>query len=713
MIENFLKIENWKLKITLTITCFFLPAIVSAATLTKPPTNLGLVGYWSFNEGTSTSVGDFSGNGNNSTTTNMASPPTSISGWANGKRGSALNFDGSNDYVYIGANDTLFPDNQPITISAWIYPRTTGGLGNNFGRIVSRELAGQGPTLKISSDICFNCVSFQVAGGTPFERATAENSIPFNTWSHVIVTWDGSITAANSHIYINGVEASYSVTTDGASITDNSSAPLVIGNRISDLARQYDGLIDEVRIYNRTLSATEVTGLYKTGAVSHKVPNNLGLVAYWPFNEGTSTKASDFSNNNNTGNLFGFNFNPGQDSGWTDGKFGKALIFSRAFSNKVEPGKSLLSTSDSAAPFTISTWIKTSDGVNQQTIISQGITGDAGRVALKINVPGNLTKVSFQQGGSDLVLSTAIVTNGIWHLITATKDASKNVILYVDSVSQGSVSNNSAYSATTTIVGSDWNGDIMNGKVDDVRIYNRALSSDEVATLYQGSKTRFINSSQNTRITNGLVGLWSFNGADVDWSTNRAFDRSGNNNTGIMTNMSTTTSPTRGKVNQAINCAGAGYIDIGVEKESNFDFTSAVAVSAWVKIPAYSKSFEAIIAKGDNAWRLARSSTNSYLEWATNGTSALLLNGTINLADNLWHHVVATYDGSRSSIYVDGVVDTSVSNTGSVTTNNIQVSVCENLGAAGRQWGGLIDEVRVYNRGLSAQEIKQLYLMGK
>jgi len=54
-----------------------------AAVLSRPPNNLGLVGYWPMNEGTSTIAGDFSGKGNNGTLTGMASPPTATSGWTN------------------------------------------------------------------------------------------------------------------------------------------------------------------------------------------------------------------------------------------------------------------------------------------------------------------------------------------------------------------------------------------------------------------------------------------------------------------------------------------------------------------------------------------------------------------------------------------------------------------------------------------------------
>ena len=67
-------------------------SLVSAATITLPPNNLGLIGYWSFDDESGTVATDHSGNGNDGT---LQGDPT----WTNGKKGGALDFDGSDDYV--------------------------------------------------------------------------------------------------------------------------------------------------------------------------------------------------------------------------------------------------------------------------------------------------------------------------------------------------------------------------------------------------------------------------------------------------------------------------------------------------------------------------------------------------------------------------------------------------------------------------------------
>src|SRR3989338_1050752 len=95
--------------ISLWVLCFNL---VDVALISKPPANLGLVGYWSMNENSGTVASDFSGNGNRGILTNG---PT----WVDGKRGKALNFDGVDDYVNAGSAGN-FERTNSFTVSLWI-----------------------------------------------------------------------------------------------------------------------------------------------------------------------------------------------------------------------------------------------------------------------------------------------------------------------------------------------------------------------------------------------------------------------------------------------------------------------------------------------------------------------------------------------------------------------------------------------------------------
>ncbi|PIT86830.1 MAG: hypothetical protein COU33_00995, partial [Candidatus Magasanikbacteria bacterium CG10_big_fil_rev_8_21_14_0_10_43_6] len=110
-------------------------------------------------------------------------------------------------------------------------------------------------------------------------------TLSIGTWYHVAGVWDGS----NASIYLNGVSDATPSSLGGT--LGNNSSPLTVGTlrTLTTPTKFMDGKIDEVRVYNRALSASEISALYKSGSVSHKVPNNLGLVGYWSMNEGTST----------------------------------------------------------------------------------------------------------------------------------------------------------------------------------------------------------------------------------------------------------------------------------------------------------------------------------------------------------------------------------------------------------------------------------------
>ncbi|MHC4569967.1 MAG: LamG domain-containing protein [Planctomycetota bacterium] len=83
--------------------------------------------------------------------------------------------------------------------------------------------------------------------------------------------------------------------------------------------------------------------------------------------------------------------------------------------------------------------------------------------------------------------------------------------------------------------------------------------------------------------------------------------------------------------------------------------------------------------------------------------------GKVNVNDGQWHHAAGTYDGSRISLYVDGALDVSADVTGTIRSNDYDVHIGQNAEKPGRFWNGLIDDVRVYNYALSANEIAGMF----
>jgi hypothetical protein len=171
-----------------------------------------------------------------------------------------------------------------VTVSAWIYPRSAGEAGK--ARIVDKAnsttptngwilyLTGDGRQLQFVADYTT----------TNLTRVSAAGVLAFNTWQHVAVTWDGSPSASGVRLYLNGVEVAYSASTSAAGTrVDDALEDLKIGNDKSR-ARTFNGRIDEVQVWNRALSASEVAALVQPAS---------DLIGDWKLDDGSGTSASD------------------------------------------------------------------------------------------------------------------------------------------------------------------------------------------------------------------------------------------------------------------------------------------------------------------------------------------------------------------------------------------------------------------------------------
>ena len=148
-----------------------------------------------------------------------------------------------------------------------------------------------------------------------------------------------------------------------------------------------------------------------------------------------------------------------------------------------------------------------------------------------------------------------------------------------------------------------------------------------------------------------------------------------------------------------------------------------MTMSAWIKVNAFTRNWSNVISKGDNSWRIARLSrtntnhnapdrsifrTHTRAGWPANGP-----NTTISVNDNFWHHVCGTYDGQMIRTYIDGVLDVEAPYSGLINTSTYPIQIAGIPGeltglTSGRQWDGVLDEIRVYNYALSETEIRAL-----
>ncbi|MCX6792653.1 MAG: prepilin-type N-terminal cleavage/methylation domain-containing protein [Candidatus Falkowbacteria bacterium] len=223
------------------------PSGINSASSSGMGTVPGLIGWWKMDEGTGTTTADSSGNGNIGTLTNgpVWQDP------ANCKVGSCLSFDGINDYVNATGNVNALNTQSAITVSYWAKLRSCNGPGGGpHPGIVGRS----GIFIERISEGCSSSTHYFY--GDVSMRALNGSVATLNSWYFFVHTYDKS--GPIQRLYIN----SNLVGTDTGNVGNLYTAanPLLIG--ISYASSYADALIDDVRLYNRALSATEVLALY-------------------------------------------------------------------------------------------------------------------------------------------------------------------------------------------------------------------------------------------------------------------------------------------------------------------------------------------------------------------------------------------------------------------------------------------------------------------
>jgi len=204
----------------------------------------GLVGYWSFDEGTGTTANDLSGL-RNTGTLQPALGPT----WTTGRVGGASSFDGVDDFVNVPHSASLNITGA-ITIEVWVN-RT--GTPEQFAGIVIKDNTDLGIGYGIGH-AGIGVPAFKIRTGGLYQMLTFAN-FPLNTWRHVVATYNGS----SLQVFLDG---NLSVSTPASGSIATNSFPLRIGRQERAALTHFNGLIDEVRIYNRALSAAEVRAIF-------------------------------------------------------------------------------------------------------------------------------------------------------------------------------------------------------------------------------------------------------------------------------------------------------------------------------------------------------------------------------------------------------------------------------------------------------------------
>jgi len=210
------------------------------------------ISRWRFDEGSGTTATDSWGTNNG--TINGASYTTDAEIGTH-----ALDFDGTDDYVDFGTPSILqdFISDNTFSVAMWVKPRDLGTLQTLFG---NRD--NDGLLVRVQSDGSFGAY-IQVSGSAD---SASTSTLTADTYQHVTAVRDGS-GAAGWTLYVDGSEDTTPNLDQGASgVTGD--GEVLIGQQPAGANRQYDGIIDDPRVYDKSLSPTEVSNLYNTGSIS-------------------------------------------------------------------------------------------------------------------------------------------------------------------------------------------------------------------------------------------------------------------------------------------------------------------------------------------------------------------------------------------------------------------------------------------------------------
>jgi len=464
------------------------------------------VGEWKLDEkvkGDSKTVYDTSGNGNNGTTVDGANN-TGMDCAVRGKIGGGCEFDGADDYVSVSSGHITTSNDW--TVAGWIKPNTVSGAAHNTLFVNGDDLGFGGVSgvislLRVTAPI--GNLGVTVATGADTETdLTSANALPLNTWTHIAVSKEGT----SLRLYINGAQDN-STTLPSATMDYSANAPVTrIGAR-SDGAGNFNGLIDEVRIYDYARTPAQIAWDYMRGKpVAHyKMDECQGGTFYDSGGYGrsggnnasaTTTQPTTTGSNTNAGTCTSGN----TAHAWYNGRVGKrnySFDFDGTDDMATTTNASLIDFNEGLQNgFTIGAWVYVnSDGENDVGQIFQKGASTYFRVDSQASGRVDLeASLDLATADATLNIASAIPINE-WHHVAVswTDDSDDEITIWIDGVNRGSSTNGSGAPAADTFdlkIGGD-GGANFDGQMDEFKIFNFELTDALVKSVMNDGAVRF------------------------------------------------------------------------------------------------------------------------------------------------------------------------------------------------------------------------------
>lgn len=524
------------------------------------------------------------------------------------------------------------------------------------------------------------------------------------TWYHVVsVKRDDSLL-----IYVNGkLENKKFLLKDNFTKYSTTDAGAYIASRSGEVSLR--GFIDAVQIYKRGLTSTEVANLYNTDKNKICDKPQIGLVRDFRFTNNLKDSSSSQTHALATTNVA---------VGLTNGRFcetnGAALIKGNG-SALSSSATAVNGSSVKSGTYTFASWIKLNARPKEQYsagIITIGDLDTSQCLAVsKSSFSASTYHISNGTKSSTKIMGTTLPQIGKWyHVVSVRKNDS--LLLYINgNVETKAVlpGNNKTYYSDgiqEVYIGQKESGvpEIFNGAIDDVKVYDMALNATEIKALYQQNKNKTIC---ETPAPTGLVRDYRFAGNIKDSSALAAH------------------LPSAPAFNNGRFCEtnGSAYIP-SVSTGLDIPFTSAnnasldldnYTYSTWVKMitrPGAGSSYELInIGEGKNGQAISIKN-NYFMAHAgyvtTSGVVIDSLPGTTLPQPNKWYHIVSVKKQDSLLLYVNGIAEGKKRLSSPLYTEYGNAPVAK-IGYRTRVFNGFIDDLKIYDRPLTAIEVKALY----
>ena len=622
-------------------------------------TRADLVGWWRFDEGSGTTARDSSGNGNDGALQGDTQ-------WVAGKIGSALQFDGVDDFVDVPHDEILTADNE-VTVMAWINAeRATGPGGATWQGILSKSNNPRSYSFYTRDG---NTLHFSAAGFGPVSTET----IPLNEWVHACAMVIGGQVA----FYIDGEAAGLSgseVTLPGTADTAN----VVIGRTGEGATRSFLGMIDDVRIYMRGLTQEEVQlAMLGEGQAKAFGPSPKDGALHEDTWVTLSWMAGDFAVSHDV--YLGENFDDVNDGAGDTFRGNQGETFYVAgFPGFAYP--------DGLIPGTTYYW--RIDKVNDADLNSpwKGSIWSFTVPSMKAYEPSPPDGAKFIDVDVELSWTAGLRTK-------------LHTVYFGENFDEINSGIGGIPQATTTY---------DPGPLDPAKTYYWRVDEFDGVVTHTGDVWSFSTMPDIPITDPNLVGWWKFD----EGSGDVVVDSSGYDNLGTLRSDPQWVT---GYDGDALEFDGVDdFVD--VPHDSTLTVDNEVTVMAWIHTSRHEgptgQGYQGIIAKGNStrSYSLYTQSAGT-LHFSTTSAGAYVgSSSTGQVPLNEWVHVAAMVVGGQHQYYINGEPagqgGGGITLPGSADTENVVIGRTQE--GATRSFLGMIDDPRIYNRALTQEEIKDV-----